>query len=144
MSSTKQQQSFKEENCSVCLEEFPENFTPLQECGHYIHIKCIVNSGKDECPLCRTKVTLNAKDMESLQQICQRHIEEREREYENYLRSQERQRENSGENSESMVVRLSENVSFRTQLSPSTQNLFRRLFPSLTQDGSFSSNNITA
>ena len=47
---------FKEDYCCVCLEEFEQDFTPLNECGHYIHLECIINSGKNECPLCRKTI----------------------------------------------------------------------------------------
>lgn len=50
------------EECVVCYEECK---SPLEECGHYIHSKCIANSGKSECCICRKEVKLN-KELEML------------------------------------------------------------------------------
>lgn len=47
----------KPEECSVCLEEFDEKEEPWP-CGHYVHRKCITQSMKAECPLCRKQLRL--------------------------------------------------------------------------------------
>ncbi len=54
----KHETKFKETSCCVCCEDFDEDFKPLQPCGHWIHETCVANSGKLECPLCRSPVEL--------------------------------------------------------------------------------------
>jgi hypothetical protein len=42
--------------CPVCIETFSSRDTHL-ECGHWIHISCVVKSGKPQCPICRQTLT---------------------------------------------------------------------------------------
>lgn len=42
----------KPESCCVCMEPLDSEQNPL-ECGHWVHIECIIQSAKAECPLCR-------------------------------------------------------------------------------------------
>lgn len=44
----------KKEQCCVCVEDYP----PELSCGHFVCTKCVVKSGKRECPLCRQPVAL--------------------------------------------------------------------------------------
>lgn len=58
---------FKETSCCICTEHFEPSFKPLEPCGHYVHESCIVNSGKQECPLCRVSVKLSDKNIKLLE-----------------------------------------------------------------------------
>ena len=53
----------KPDVCIVCVESVKKMKTPL-DCGHWIHLECVVASGKQECPLCKKKVEIDEKDME--------------------------------------------------------------------------------
>lgn len=44
-----------EEDCPVCFEPLLEEESPLV-CGHCVHMTCIVQQFKPECPLCRRKL----------------------------------------------------------------------------------------
>lgn len=58
---------FKTDNCPICMEKFTDNSRPLKKCHHWIHKKCIIKSGKDECPICRTSQPgLNKKELKRL------------------------------------------------------------------------------
>lgn len=50
------EKKFSETECPVCFEEFETNFTPLEPCGHFIHIECVKKTNKMECPLCRQPI----------------------------------------------------------------------------------------
>jgi hypothetical protein len=47
-----------EKTCSICLDDFTPDFTPLDPCGHYVHEICIKRSNKNQCPICRVNVKL--------------------------------------------------------------------------------------
>jgi hypothetical protein len=54
----------KPDECPICLEEFDiENSIPLIPCSHWICKKCVINSGKNECPICRQQVELTKLEM---------------------------------------------------------------------------------
>jgi hypothetical protein len=57
---------YKETVCCICLEEFPEGFSPLKPCGHYIHTECVYKSGKELCPICRVVVELTQDEKEKV------------------------------------------------------------------------------
>jgi len=44
--------------CSVCFDKLTTEDKPF-ECGHTIHFHCFLNSGKQECPMCRSNVKVN-------------------------------------------------------------------------------------
>lgn len=48
------------DECAVCFETFSDEDTHL-ECGHWIHMACVVKSGKAECPICKTVLTRVSK-----------------------------------------------------------------------------------
>jgi hypothetical protein len=50
------EKKFSETECPVCFEEFETNFTPLEPCGHFIHIECVKKTNKMDCPLCRQHI----------------------------------------------------------------------------------------
>ncbi len=43
------------EECCVCCDPINKK---LALCGHYIHIECVIKSGKEICPLCRQRVRM--------------------------------------------------------------------------------------
>ena len=45
-------------DCPICLERLDDKY-PLLNCGHWVHHKCVIESGKSECPMCRAGVTFN-------------------------------------------------------------------------------------
>ena len=47
----------KPEECSICMDSTSNIHTPLS-CGHWIHKKCIIQWGKNECPICRRKINV--------------------------------------------------------------------------------------
>jgi hypothetical protein len=53
----------EKKECIVCYEDLTTKDKPLKECGHHIHKLCILKSGKNKCPLCRTELKLSKKDM---------------------------------------------------------------------------------
>lgn len=79
---------FKQTSCCICTEDFEPLFKPLEPCGHYIHESCIVNSGKQECPLCRVSVKLSDKNIELLEEKHEQFRREEREEYEGSLRRQ--------------------------------------------------------
>lgn len=77
----------KPDECLICCDALSED-TPLP-CGHWIHLNCIIRSGKAECPVCRSPVVLNERDTKSLQEIrIQRREEEIQEEQEEIIRDQ--------------------------------------------------------
>jgi len=46
----------KPEECPVCFESLGRS-RPLS-CGHWVHRDCVLQSGKKECPICRSQVTI--------------------------------------------------------------------------------------
>ncbi len=47
--------------CCVCLSLIKNKNYLI--CGHMVHKKCIIKSGKNECPICRKVVLQNKKDI---------------------------------------------------------------------------------
>lgn len=55
-----QHKSFHQEKpseCIICCESLANQKRALK-CGHWIHLQCIVNSAKAECPICRVQLKL--------------------------------------------------------------------------------------
>lgn len=48
------------DECCVCTDPIPSK--ELLSCGHNIHMTCVVKSGKDTCPICRSKVNMSRED----------------------------------------------------------------------------------
>lgn len=47
------------ECCFLCKKEINmRRWEPLYPCGHYVHISCILNTGKRCCPICKTNIKL--------------------------------------------------------------------------------------
>lgn len=64
----------KPENCVVCYEKLTINDPPLN-CGHWVHIDCILMSGKSQCPLCRQSVSINNRQLVQLEHYRKIHHE---------------------------------------------------------------------
>ncbi len=47
----------KPDECPICCSEFTEG-VPLFPCCHWICKKCVIQSGKEDCPVCRQPVIL--------------------------------------------------------------------------------------
>jgi hypothetical protein len=43
----------EKEDCAVCMDG--ELKCPLS-CGHWIHVECVIKSGKKECPMCKSQL----------------------------------------------------------------------------------------
>jgi len=60
----------KPDECPICLEEFDKiNDVPLIPCLHWICKKCIIKSGKNECPICRQEVQLTKMESKQCNKI---------------------------------------------------------------------------
>ena len=55
----------REDTCIICTEEYKKTEPPLL-CGHYIHRRCIVQWGKEECPICRNYIPLTKKELDEI------------------------------------------------------------------------------
>ena len=55
----------KQDECHVCCNEIKEHLS----CGHFVCKSCIVNSGKETCPLCRKIVSLNIEEVKQMNVI---------------------------------------------------------------------------
>ena len=60
----------KPEECPICLEEFNDyESIPLIPCFHWVCKKCVINSGKNECPICRQEVELTKIELKQCTKI---------------------------------------------------------------------------
>ncbi len=64
----KKHRETKPSECIICYESLANQRYAL-ECGHWIHIKCIINSAKAECPICRTKLTVGKRAMKRIEKL---------------------------------------------------------------------------
>ena len=73
----------KEEECPICFEQMDDVEYPLLDCGHWIHIECVLNSNQLQCPVCRTPISkkyITAEVLDKHQKAIQRREkEEKER-----------------------------------------------------------------
>jgi hypothetical protein len=51
----------KPEDCAVCTDSLSNETKPLS-CGHWVHRKCVMDWGRDICPICRKTITLSAAE----------------------------------------------------------------------------------
>lgn len=70
----------KPDECSVCLESLCDEKYPLRDCGHWVHYKCVILSGKKECPLCRDSVKMTKEQTKELNDVKKRMNKEKEEE----------------------------------------------------------------
>jgi hypothetical protein len=52
----------KQDECHVCCMDIKDNLS----CGHWVCKSCIINSGKETCPLCRKVVSLNLEEVKQM------------------------------------------------------------------------------
>lgn len=64
------------DECPVCMESSDTIPHPFP-CGHWVHAECIVMSGKPQCPVCRSKVPLCARDRRECNQYRKRYAHRR-------------------------------------------------------------------
>lgn len=55
----------KQDECHVCCEEIKDRIS----CGHWVCKSCIINSGKETCPLCRKVISLNIEEVKQLNRV---------------------------------------------------------------------------
>lgn len=70
----------KPKKCIICYESMINERSALN-CGHWIHIQCIVNSAKEECPICRKKVRLNLKNKLLIERLAKKRRQEMDEQY---------------------------------------------------------------
>ena len=69
----------KPDECPICLDEFSKyDSIPLILCSHWICKKCVVNSGKNECPICRQEVQLSKVELKQCNKINMKRQKEKE------------------------------------------------------------------
>jgi hypothetical protein len=78
----------RQDECHVCCEEIKEHIS----CGHYVCKSCIVNSGKETCPLCRKIVSLNIEEVKQMNIIKEKMKREKYEEERRQLLSQQLRR----------------------------------------------------
>ena len=42
--------------CPICADDIEDS--NMLSCGHNIHMKCVANSGKSVCPMCRIDIVI--------------------------------------------------------------------------------------
>ena len=70
--------AFKEEQqdeCHVCCESIDTHLS----CGHWIHVDCVVQTGKAECPLCKKVVSMSIDNVIKMENISKKKKLETER-----------------------------------------------------------------
>ena len=72
--------------CIICCESLAKQRRSL-ECGHWIHVKCIVESAKAECPICRSELKLGKRAMKRISKIAKKRHTEYIQEEEDDLRN---------------------------------------------------------
>jgi hypothetical protein len=83
--SVKKHRETKPSKCIICYESLANQRNAL-ECGHWIHIKCIINSAKAVCPICRTKLTVGKRAMKCIEKLAKTRETEYLQEEEDELR----------------------------------------------------------
>lgn len=74
----------KPKECIICYESL-ENQNQALECGHWIHLNCIINSAKAMCPICRRPLLLGKRAMKTIDELAYQREEELLREEEQAL-----------------------------------------------------------
>lgn len=62
----------KPDQCSICLCALNKKDQPWP-CGHYVHLDCIKQSLKPQCPLCRAELPLSEEDKSAILRRAQAH-----------------------------------------------------------------------
>ena len=76
----------KPRECVVCCESLSNQPRAL-ECGHWVHINCIIHSAKAECPICRTRLNLSNHINKRIETIAKKRKEETIREEQEEIQS---------------------------------------------------------
>lgn len=53
----------KPPECPVCVSDLPGWCIPLKPCHHWVCWNCIIQSGKENCPMCRCKIEVPKKHL---------------------------------------------------------------------------------
>lgn len=77
----------KLDECCVCVEALTDE--DYLSCGHWIHTSCVVKSGKQECPICRTELILSEQDREQIRKIAKAREDEEVEAQHQSLRNEE-------------------------------------------------------
>jgi hypothetical protein len=75
----------RQDECHVCCNEIQEHIS----CGHYVCKSCIINSGKETCPLCRKVVSINLEEVRQMNIIKEKMKREKYEEERRQLLSQQ-------------------------------------------------------
>lgn len=51
----------KPTDCPICADTMENVATPIGPCGHWMHVECMKNCTKPECPICRAKVPVDVR-----------------------------------------------------------------------------------
>jgi hypothetical protein len=73
----------KSDECPICLEKFNINEIPLIPCNHWICQDCVIKTGKNECPICRTTVEFDGKNKQKMAKSIKKRDKELKIEQEN-------------------------------------------------------------
>lgn len=63
------QSEYHTNDCMICTDEFTVYDKALEPCGHWVHLECVYKSGKDICPICRTKLNLTKKQQSYIKEV---------------------------------------------------------------------------
>lgn len=74
----------KPSECIVCCESLANQHNALA-CGHWIHTKCIINSAKAECPICRHQLLFNKTITNRINKLAKKRADEMLIEEEEYI-----------------------------------------------------------
>ena len=61
----------KPPDCPVCCESLAKQRSAL-ECGHWIHTRCVIESAKEECPICRHPLNLSPRAKKQIFELAKR------------------------------------------------------------------------
>lgn len=60
----------KPSECPVCMDDLKDEHQPLS-CGHWVHRHCVLQ-WKDQCPVCRQKISLTKKERTALEECLEK------------------------------------------------------------------------
>lgn len=67
----------KPTECPICVEDFIEEI-PVFPCCHWVCKNCVIQSGKQECPVCRKLVFLNKTEEKEINKVIKKNKKEKE------------------------------------------------------------------
>lgn len=116
----------KQDECHVCCDEIKDHLS----CGHYVCKKCIINSGRETCPLCRKTVSLSLEEVKSVDIFKKKLKREREEEERRQLLSQHERTEEHLINMMSNSIAIFDNNVVLRPLSLSMIRTWLRMYES--------------